>query len=200
MIGEISFEDSFAEETKNCINVQRTEGVCGAILDIKSVDSAIFQSLVLEYECILSHLLAFELQDMGKSQHGWLAIIAPLPNIDSVKGDKLKVWKIAEDKEPKKATSHDQDALQNPVPKIMYYRQTEKYLTIFTDERCQFLVTADRCRDVKLLVFAELEDSKIQGGREVNMFYYLCSVYDGNIAEQVICNIFTLSILKFNIL
>ena len=42
------------------------------------------------------HLLEFELQDMLKSQQGWLAIKAPLPNIDSVKGDKLKIWKLAD--------------------------------------------------------------------------------------------------------
>ena len=100
-VGEVLFEDPVTDETETYVNVQTLEGIRCAKLNINSVESATVESLVHEHECILSHLLESELQDMLKSQQGWLAIKAPLPNIDSVKGDKLKIWKLAEDEETK---------------------------------------------------------------------------------------------------
>ena len=70
----------------------------------------------------------------------------------------------------------------------MYYRQTKENLKIFVHEPCQFVVTARKCsRNVELLVFTEVEESKGQGqSRMVNLYYYLCSEYNGNPHKRVI--------------
>ena len=197
-MGDVSFEGPVSEETDTYIKFQTSEGIRGAKLNIKSVDIAIaeshtedhdVESVVKDYECILSHLLEFKLEDMGETQQGWLAIKTRLPDINSVKGDKLKVWKLTEGKAPTKAIELYHDTLKDLLHETMYYRQTEEDLSILTDEPCQFVVTAETCRDVEVLVFAEVEDSNVRGEtRNVNIFYYLCSVYDGNPAKQVICH------------
>ena len=176
---KVSSSSTASDKIKN----RKTSGLThGVELKFNQVDSSIFRSKIQEQEFILSHLLDFELKSV---EWQWVTVEALLPDINAVQGNNLNIWYLPNDSNIPKEAKPDPTENSSRKPHIVYYKHTKESLKIITREPCKFVVTAKSCRDVELIVFAEVDKDKTKDQRIVSLYYFLCGVYDRNVAKQV---------------